>query len=116
TAANITYYCKIVNKTAVARKLVSAGTEIATRGTDPEEDVIELMDYAQKTIMEIADKNTVSGSVHLKELMHTTYKTLRTLYNRKEKAVNGQDGPCHEYCPACGRACKRTGAGIGILT
>ena len=43
--------------------------EIATRGIDPEEDVNELMDYAQKAIMEIADQNTVSGSVHLKELM-----------------------------------------------
>ena len=84
TAANITYYCKIVRQTAVARKLVSAGTEIATRGTDPEEDVNELMDYAQKSIMEIIDRNTVSGSVPLKELMHTTFKTLRTLYSRKE--------------------------------
>jgi len=92
TAANITYYCKIVHKTAVARKLVSAGTEIATRGTDPEEDVTELMDYAQKTIMEIADRNTVSGSVHLKELMVATYKTLRTLYNRKEHITGVPSG------------------------
>jgi replicative DNA helicase len=84
TAANITHYCKIVKETAIARKLVSAGTEIATRGTDPEEDVAELVDFAQKSVMEIADSSTVSGSVHLKELMHEAYKTLKTLYERKE--------------------------------
>ena len=84
TAANITYYCNIVKQTALARKLVSAGTEIATRGNDPEEDVTELIDYAQKTVMEIADSSSVSRSTHLKDLMHETYKTLRTLYERKE--------------------------------
>ena len=92
TAANITYYCKIVKKTAIARRLVSAGTEIATRGNDPEEDVTELVDFAQKTVMEIADSSTVTGSVHLKELMHETYKTLRTLYERKEHITGVPSG------------------------
>jgi len=84
TAANITYYCKIVRETAIARRLVSAGTEIATRGTDPEENVTELVDYAQKTVMEIADSSTSTGSTHLKELMHSTFLKLKSLYERKE--------------------------------
>jgi replicative DNA helicase len=71
---------------------VSAGTEIATRGNDPEEDVTELVDFAQKTVMEIADSSTVTGSVHLKELMHETYKTLRTLYERKEHITGVPSG------------------------
>ncbi|MEI6215432.1 MAG: DnaB-like helicase N-terminal domain-containing protein [Desulfuromonadales bacterium] len=53
TAANITYYCRIVKENSIARRLVSAGTEIATRGTDPKEDVTELMDYAQKNLSKI---------------------------------------------------------------
>src|SRR5689334_12613752 len=34
TAANITYYCRIVKEKAVNRKLISVATEIATMGYD----------------------------------------------------------------------------------
>jgi len=92
TAANITYYCKIVREMSLARRLVSAGTEIATRGTSLKEDVGELVDYAQKTIMEIADTSTVSGSVHIKELMQSSYAKLQSLYERKEQITGISTG------------------------
>jgi replicative DNA helicase len=92
TAANITYYCKIVREMSLARRLVSAGTEIATRGTSLKEDVGELVDYAQKTIMDIADTSTVSGSVHIKALIQSSYKKLQSLYERKEQITGISTG------------------------
>jgi len=52
TAANINYYCKLVKEKAVARKLIEASTNIATRGYEGG-DMEEILDQAEKAIFEI---------------------------------------------------------------
>ena len=54
TAANISYYCKLVKEKSVARKLIEASTAIATRGYDGG-DMEEILDQAEKSIFEISE-------------------------------------------------------------
>ncbi len=84
TAANIAYYCRIVKEKSVNRRLISVATEIATRGYDEESDVNELLDKAQKEIYEISENKLRPQYVHVKDIVKDTFKTLKSLYDRKE--------------------------------
>src|SRR6516165_860483 len=55
TAANIAYYCKIAKEKALSRRIISAATDIVTRGYDEQVEVEELLDSAQKVICEISE-------------------------------------------------------------
>ena len=57
TAANITYYCKIVKEKAIARELIKVATEIASRGYEGGE-VETSLDWAEGEIFKIA-KNVI---------------------------------------------------------
>lgn len=83
TAANITYYSKLVKEKAVSRRLISAATEIATRGYDGG-DVEEVLDWAEKSIFEITGMKTRPSYFSTKEILKDTFKTIEMLYDRKE--------------------------------
>ena len=84
TAANISYYCKIVKEKAVNRKLISVATEIATRGYDEQSDVNELLDVAQKQIYEISENKLRPQYVPVQAVVKDTFKILKSLHDRKE--------------------------------
>ena len=58
TAANISYYCKMVKEKSTNRRLISVATEIVSRGYDEAADVDELLDKAQKEIYEISENKS----------------------------------------------------------
>ncbi|HEX9078629.1 MAG TPA: replicative DNA helicase [Desulfuromonadaceae bacterium] len=84
TAANISYYCKIVKEKAVNRRLISVATEIATRGYDEQADVNELLDVAQKQIYEISENKLRPQYVPVQAVVKDTFKILKSLHDRKE--------------------------------
>ena len=84
TAANISYYCKIVKEKAVNRKLISVATEIVTRGYDEQADVNELLDVAQKQIYEISENKLRPQYVPVQAVVKETFKILKSLHDRKE--------------------------------
>ena len=84
TAANISYYCKIVKEKAVNRKLISVATEIVTRGYDEQADVNELLDVAQKQIYEISENKLRPQYVPVQAVVKDTFKILKSLHDRKE--------------------------------
>lgn len=91
TAANITYYCKLVKEKAVSRRLISAATEIATRGYDGGE-VEEVLDWAEKSIFEITGMKTRPSYFSAKEILKDTFKTIEMLYDRKEMVTGVPTG------------------------
>lgn len=84
TAANITYYCKIVLEKAVTRRVISTATDIVTKGYDPEVGVEELLDSAQQKIFEIAENRQKKAFSPIKEILKDTIRNIERLYERKE--------------------------------
>jgi replicative DNA helicase len=84
TAANIEYYAKIVKEKAVLRRLISCATEIATRGYSNQDEVGELLDFAEKSIFDISEDQIKSSVYPLKEILKASFKTIEKLYNKKE--------------------------------
>ena len=83
TAANITYYCRLVKEKAIARHLINVATEIATRGYEGGE-MEKTLDWAEKSIFEIAGMKTRPSYFSTREIMKDTFKTIEKLYDRKE--------------------------------
>ena len=56
TAANASYYAKIVQERAIMRRLVEAGTKIVQLGYSNEGDVDEVVDSAQAEIFQVTER------------------------------------------------------------
>ena len=83
TAANISYYCKLVKEKSVARKLIEASTAIATRGYDGG-DMEEILDQAEKSIFEISENRIRPSYFPVRDILKETFKSIEALYERKE--------------------------------
>lgn len=88
TAANISYYCKIVKERALNRRLISVATEIVTKGYEAQEDVNEMLDSAQKALFDLAENKLRPQYYPVKDVIKDTFKMLQTLYEKKE-AITG---------------------------
>jgi replicative DNA helicase len=92
TAANISYYCKIVKEKAVARKLINAATDIITQGHDEQSDIDQLLDSAQKVIFDISENKLKPAFYQINAILKDTIKNIETLYEKKEHVTGVPTG------------------------
>src|SRR5690606_36756978 len=83
TAANIGYNARIVEEKSLLRRLIRTATNIATDGFTREDEVNELLDEAEKQIMEVAQRKN-SGAFHnIKDVLVRAYDNIELLHNQK---------------------------------
>lgn len=81
TAANISYYCKIVEEKALLRRLIKTTSEILSLAYESEGDVEEILDEAERMIFEIVQKRRVENFYHIKDVLLSTFERIEELYN-----------------------------------
>jgi len=91
TAANISYYSRLVKEKALQRNLISVSTEIARRGFNGEDFEITL-DWAEKSIFEITSKKGRPSFFSTKEIVKTTIRKIEELIVRKEHVTGVPTG------------------------
>jgi replicative DNA helicase len=91
TAANITYYCRLVKEKSIARHLIRVATEIATRGYEGGE-VEKSLDWAEKSIFEITGMKTRPSYFATRDILKDTFKTIEKLFERKELVTGVPSG------------------------
>jgi len=87
TAANIKYHARIVREKSVLRHLIHASTDIITQCYDDSrtiESVDELLNIAERSIFEIAQKEIGAAFWPLKSIVGHSFKMVEDLYERKE--------------------------------
>src|SRR5512140_3726604 len=92
TAANIAYYCRIVKEKGLTRRLISAATEIVTRGYDDKMEEAELLDSAQKVIFEISENKLRPAFFPVSAVLKDTIKNIELLYEKKEHVTGVPTG------------------------
>jgi len=92
TAANISYYCKMVKEKSTNRKLISVATEIVSRGYDEAADVDELLDKAQKEIYEISENKSRPQYVPVQAVLKEAFNILKNLHDQKEHVTGVPTG------------------------
>jgi replicative DNA helicase len=83
TAANISYYCRMVKEKSLARHMINVSTEIASRGYDGG-DIEKTLDWAEKSIFEISGMKSRPSYFSTREIMQDTFKNIEKLYQKKE--------------------------------
>jgi replicative DNA helicase len=87
SAANILAYAKIVRETAVMRRLISVGTEVADSAYRPQgRSSAELLDEAERKVFEIADQVARGGGGFqpIKSLLTKAVNRIETLFGRDD--------------------------------
>src|SRR4030043_170616 len=92
TAANIKYHSKIVREKALVRGLLRSATEIAGKVYEDNMDAEDLVDFAEKSIFDIADKRIKASFVTLKEVIKDSFEMIEHLYDKKETVTGVPSG------------------------
>ncbi len=92
TAANISYYCKMVKEKSTNRKLISVATEIVSRGYDEQADVEDMLDKAQKEIYEISENKSRPQYVPVQSVLKEAFTILKNLHDQKEHVTGVPTG------------------------
>lgn len=83
TAANVDYYIKSVEETALLRSLIETATAIASDGYDASDDVNETIDDAERKILNIVKNRKTSEFKTIQEVMARTEANLEQLAESK---------------------------------
>lgn len=85
TTANIEYYARIIERNAILRKLIRAGTEIVSLGYQTEEaDIGILLNKAEQKIFEIGQNRLGKGLEHIQPTLWKLFEDLENVYNNPD--------------------------------
>ncbi|MED3661632.1 replicative DNA helicase [Ureibacillus sp. FSL K6-8385] len=82
TAANVSYYAKIVEEKSILRRLIRTATKIVEDSFTREDEVEELLSEAERKIMEVANRKNAGDFKHVKDILVETYDKIEQLQNR----------------------------------
>jgi replicative DNA helicase len=82
TAFHVEYYAKIVERTAVLRRLIQAGGKIAALGFEETEDVEQTLDAAEQELFNVSQRRGIQGFVSLAQVIDQYYEYLNEVQER----------------------------------
>lgn len=80
TAANIEYYCRIVEEKGLLRRLIRAATDIVTSGFEKEDEVENVLNEAEKSILEVSSRNNSGSFKEIKDVLIDVYDKIEQLH------------------------------------
>ncbi|SET24826.1 primary replicative DNA helicase [Oceanobacillus limi] len=81
TAANIEYYSKIVEEKAVLRRLIRTATDIVTTSFDKEDAIEEVLNDAEKNILEVSGRKNSGAFKAIKDVLIDVYDNIEQLHH-----------------------------------
>lgn len=88
TVTNVDFYCKIVEENALLRNLIRTATEIVTKTGSREGEVEDLLDEAERSILEVSNRKNASAFKPIKDVLIDVYETIEQQHN-KQSDVTG---------------------------
>lgn len=77
TAANVMYYAKIVADKALLRSLIATATDIVAQGyEDQDADVTNILDEAERRIMNVGEEQASGGFKKIGDVLNTTIENI----------------------------------------
>lgn len=83
TASHVEAYAELVAQAALRRRLIKAGTEIATSAYNNATRIEDLVGAAEKNLFEVSDKTTKSDYTALEDLLIDAYNRIEELHKNK---------------------------------
>ncbi|MFC2948742.1 replicative DNA helicase [Virgibacillus sediminis] len=80
TAANIEYYSRIVEEKAILRRLIRTATDIVTSGYEKEDEVEDVLNDAEKNILEVSGRKNSGSFKAIKDVLIDVYDNIEQLH------------------------------------
>lgn len=87
TSYHIEYYARIIQRTALLRKLIKAGGQIAALGYDEADDIEATLDRAESTLFEVSQRRTNQDFIHIGQVIDTYYEQINYLQEHRGEVV-----------------------------
>ncbi|MDC3418496.1 replicative DNA helicase [Aquibacillus salsiterrae] len=87
TAANVEYYSKIVEEKALLRRLIRTATDIVTSSFDHEDDVNQVLNEAEKNILEVSHRQNSGAFKNIKDVLIQVYDNIEQLHHSKAEVT-----------------------------
>ncbi|HEY3317749.1 MAG TPA: replicative DNA helicase [Coriobacteriia bacterium] len=84
TAANAMYYATIVKRAATLRRLIGAGTRIATLGYEAGDEIGETIEDAERLLFEVTNERASASFRGMNELLKKGFEQIAELSERKQ--------------------------------
>ncbi|NIK11549.1 replicative DNA helicase [Alkalibacillus almallahensis] len=92
TAANIEYYAQIVKEKSTLRHIISSATGIVTKTFEENEAVTELLDYAERSILDISQAQSSGKFRNIKDVLVNVYDNIEQLHYNDEDVTGVATG------------------------
>src|SRR5690625_251446 len=79
TAANISYYRDIVEEKSLLRRLIRTATDIVTFSYDNEDDVDDVLNEAERNILEVSSRGSVTDFKSIDDVLFDVYSNIEEL-------------------------------------
>ncbi|MEN9936298.1 MAG: hypothetical protein RLZZ387_2877 [Chloroflexota bacterium] len=87
TSYHVEYYARIVERTALLRKLIDAGGKIAALGYDEKDDLEATLDRAESTLFEVSQRRATQDFVHIGQVIDAYYEQINYLQEHRGEVV-----------------------------
>lgn len=84
TATNVEHYAKIVEERSILRNLIRTATEIASKGYQETDNLPNLLDEAERSILEVSEKKSRSGFVDIETVLRNTINNIDDLFQNDD--------------------------------
>jgi replicative DNA helicase len=89
TAANAEYYARIVRDKSVVRHLIHASTEILRDAYDQAQPADELLEAAERKILDIAQMGITGRTFTIEQVLHEAYDRIDARSQRGQMSISG---------------------------
>jgi len=83
TSAHVEHYSKMVKDRSVLRNLITTCTKIVQESYNPQSNVNELIDKAEKLIFDVHQDKLEGKSIPIKDIIRSSIETIEQLYQNK---------------------------------
>jgi replicative DNA helicase len=92
TSYHVEYYARIVERTALLRKLINAGGKIAALGYDEREELENTLDQAEQTLFEVSQRRSNQDFIHIGQVIDSYYEQINYLQEHRGEVVGVPSG------------------------
>lgn len=92
TSVNIGHYAKIVADKSILRKLIKASGDISVKSFEASENVDNILDFAEKSVFDIAQNRNTTDFVHIREALADSVLEIEDIYKRGLKITGISTG------------------------
>ncbi|MFD3162465.1 replicative DNA helicase [Herpetosiphon sp. NSE202] len=92
TSVHVEYYARIVERTALLRRLIIAGGKIAALGYDETQELEAALDQAESELFAVSQRRTTDGFIHIGAVVDSFFDQISQMQERGGEVVGLKTG------------------------